>query len=220
MEWAKKFFNNVSITHSYTSTLTFGSFATNLLYVSKTNNGQTFSSALDSSGNFIPYYDVQSISISERFSPLIGIDISWKGGFTTKFDYGKGRNLSLSMLNYQLAETRSTDVTFNFGYKWKKFPIPFKIRGKKRTLKNDINISLQLGYNTNTTQNYRLDQNQPAVPTQGNTIIQISPAIDYQVSNKLSIRLFLDKRFTIPSTSASYPINYTSAGVKIRFTLQ
>ena len=174
----------------------------------------------ESSGNFISYYDIPGISISERFSPLIGVDLKWKSGLNTKIDYGTGRNLAMSFLNYQLAETRTTDLTITLGYKWKKAPIPFKIGGKKRRLPNDLNLALQTGFNKNETNNFKLDLNQPGTPSMGNTTIQFSPSADYQVNQRLNVKLFLDKRWTIPSTSASYPINYTNAGVTIRFTLQ
>jgi cell surface protein SprA len=220
-KWAKKYFKNFSLSHGYTSTLSIGSFATSLQFVGTNNNGLNIPSLIDqTSGNFIPYFQVPGISITERFSPLIGVDITWLNGLSTKLDWGKGRNLNMSFLNYQLAETRSTDLTFTLGYKWKKFPIPFKIRGKKRKLKNDVNMSMQIGYNQNETNNFLLDSSLPSTPTQGNTTLQFAPTIDYQVNNRLTVRIFYDKRFTIPATSASFPINYTNAGVTIRFTLQ
>jgi cell surface protein SprA len=220
-KWAKKYFNNFSISHGYTSTISVGTFLSSIEYQGTSQNGYLIPNVIDqSSGNFVTYYDIPGISISERFSPLIGIDMSWRIGLTTKFEYSQGRNMQMSFLNYQLNETRSRDITLNMGYKWKNAPIPFKIRGKKQRLKNVINCNMQFGVNSNNTSAFRLDSALPALPTAGNTTIQINPSFDYQVNNRLNIKLFFDRRYTIPATSASFPITYTNAGLTVRFTLQ
>ncbi len=220
-KWAKKFFNNFSISHGYTSTISVGTFLSSIEYRGTNNNGYMLPNVVDkSSGNFITYYDIPGISISERFSPLIGVDISWRIGLTTRFEYSRGRNLQMSFLNYQLNETRTKDLILNLGYKWKNAPIPFKIRGKKQRLKNPINCNMQFGVNANNTSAFRLDSSLPALPTAGNTTIQINPSFDYQVNSRLNIKLFFDRRYTIPATSASFPITYTNAGLTVRFTLQ
>lgn len=220
-KWAKKYFNNFSISHGYTSTISIGTFLSSIEYRGNNESGFNLPKVIDqSSGNFITYYDIPGVSISERFSPLIGLDMNWRIGLTTKFEYSQGRNLQMSFLNYQLNETRTRDITLNLGYKWKNAPIPFKIRGKKQRLKNVINCNMQFGVNSNNTSAFRLDSSLPALPTAGNTTIQINPSFDYQVNNRLNVKLFFDRRFTIPATSASFPITYTNAGLTVRFTLQ
>lgn len=220
-KWAKKYFNNFSLSHGYTSTISVGTFLSSIEYRGISQNGIFIPNVIDqSSGNFVTYYDIPGISINERFSPLIGLDMSWRVGLTTKFEYSSGRNLQMSFLNYQLNETRSRDITLSLGYKWKNAPIPFKIHGKKRRLKNVINCNMQFGVNSNNTSAFRLDSSLPALPTAGNTTIQINPSFDYQVNNRLNIKLFFDRRYTIPATSASFPIIFTNAGLTVRFTLQ
>jgi cell surface protein SprA len=220
-KWAKKYFNNFSLSHGYTSTISVGTFLSAIEYRGISQNGIFIPNVIDqSSGNFVTYYDIPGISINERFSPLIGLDMSWRVGLTTKFEYSSGRNLQMSFLNYQLNETRSRDITLSLGYKWKNAPIPFKIHGKKRRLKNVINCNMQFGVNSNNTSAFRLDSSLPALPTAGNTTIQINPSFDYQVNNRLNIKLFFDRRYTIPATSASFPIIFTNAGLTVRFTLQ
>ena len=219
MKWAKKIWNSLNISHGYTSTLTINSFSSALDFKGNVKDGINLPSTIDSvSGNFISFYDIPSIGITEQFSPLIGVDAQWKNNVSTKFEYKKGRNLAMSFLDYQLVESRTSEVTVGLGYKWKNAPIPFKIQGKKKRLKNDLNLKCDVSVSNNITTNYKLDQ-AVSTPTQGMKTISISPSAEYMVSNRLNIRLFVDKRYSIPATSASYPIRYTNAGVTIRFTL-
>lgn len=46
----------------------------------------------------------------------------------------------MSLLDYRLTETRTTEYVAAIGYKLAKFKIPFKIKGKRITLNNDINL--------------------------------------------------------------------------------
>jgi cell surface protein SprA len=219
MKWAKKIWNSLNISHGYSSTLTISSFTSALEFNGNATNGINIPNRIDSvSGNFISFFDIPSIGITEQFSPLIGIDAQWKNNVSTKFEYKKGRNLAMSFLDYQLVESRTSEITIGAGYKWKNAPIPFKIQGKKKRLKNDLNLKCDVSLSNNITTNYKLDQ-AVSTPTQGMKTISISPSAEYMVNSKLNIRLFVDKRYSIPATSSSYPIRYLNAGVTIRFTL-
>lgn len=151
-------------------------------------------------------------------SPLIGVDITWKNGMTTRFDFKKTRNVALGLVDYQVSESRTTETTFGFGYRLKGLTLPFKFRGKKRKLPNEINFRFDFSFRDNVTLSQRLDQ-QVSEPTRGTKTIRVSPSIDYVINNRLNIRLFFDRNRSIPATSASYPITNTNAGVTLRFTL-
>ena len=217
MDWAKDLLTNFNVTHGYTSTLTINSFATDLDY---SGDGGYFNSNVKDTtqGNFVPLYNIPQVVISEQLSPLIGIDISMKNNLTIKFDFKKSRNLSMSFIDYQLSETRTTEYVIGLGYKVKGLPLPFKFRGKKIRLENDLNFKFDFSYRDNKTLNHKLDQN-ITEPTSGMKSIRISPSIDYIVSNRLNLKLFYDRNRTIPATSASYPITNTQAGITIRFSL-
>ena len=220
LPWAKKIWTNVNLSHGYTSTLTFGSYTSSLDFEGSLIDGIRIPSAEDpTSHNFITFYDVPSIGINESFSPLLGIDLTWKNTLTTKIEFNKSRNLSFSMYDYQLTEARTSEISGAVGYKFKHVPIPFKIKGKWKKLKNDVNFLCNVAYSDNVTLSERLDQELAAQATSGIKTIEISPSADYTVNSKLNIRLNFEKRFTIPYVSTSYPINYTSGGVTIRFTL-
>ncbi|MCY7410515.1 MAG: cell surface protein SprA, partial [Chitinophagales bacterium] len=217
MPWAKKIWNNVNITHAYTSTFTIGTFNSALNYF---DNGTLYPSTIDlTSGNFVSFYDIPVIVITEQFSPFLGIDMTWKNSLSTKIEYKRSRSLAFSFLDYQLTEARTEGVTIGIGYKFKHVPIPWKVNGKKTTLRNDLNFQFNISYDDNVIYSQKLDQLVASQPTSGIQSYNFSPAVDYTVNNRLNVRVFFDKRITNPKISSSYPIRYTDGGVTIRFTL-
>jgi len=210
-------FSNINISHAYSSTLTVNNYQTEFNYRDTAYLG--FPAANDTlSGNFFPLYNIPHIVISEQLMPLIGINITMKNGLTAKFEYKKSRNLALSLVDYQLVEGRSKELTFGAGYRIKGMTLPFKIGGKKTTLDNDLNFKLDFSLRDDITVNNLLDQNHSEA-TRGSKTVSLSPSIDYVVNNRLNLRLFFDRRRTVPATSASYPVSNTKAGISVRFTL-
>lgn len=217
MTWAKKIWTSVNISHSYTSTLAIGSFTSSLNFRGQGPSQPSFQDP--TSNNFVSFYDIPVIAISEQFAPLLGIDMTWKNSLTTKVEYKRARNLSFSFFDYQLTEARTSEFTGGIGYKFRRVPIPFKIKGKKKTLKNDLNFQMNVSYTDNTIYSQKLDQDVASQPTSGTETISFSPAVDYTVNGRLNVRVFFDKRITNPKISSSYPIRYTDGGVTLRFTL-
>lgn len=212
----KKVVNNINITHGYNATYTVGGYVTDLFFE---GSGYFQPSKIDTlSNNFVSYYRIPQVNISEQFSPLIGIDVTWKNNITTRFDYKKTRNVSLGLVDYQVSESKTSEVTFGLGYRLKGLTLPFKFKGKKKKLPNEINFKFDFSYRDNVTFNQRLDQ-EVSEPTRGMKTIRVSPSIDYVINNRLNIRIFFDRNRSIPATSASYPITNTKAGVTLRFSL-
>jgi cell surface protein SprA len=215
-KFLQKVFTNVTISHAYNSTFSINSYLTQLSYK---GDGILKPSEIDTAtGNFYSQYVIPSIVVSEQFSPLIGVDMTFKNNILARVDYKKTRNLSLGFLDYQLSESRTTEFTVGLGYRIKGLVLPIKIKGKKKKLDNDLNFRVDFSFRDNVTVNQKLDQ-PISQPTQGMKTYRISPSIDYIISNRLNIRLFFDRNRSIPATSASFPITNTSAGVTLRFTL-
>ena len=178
--------------------------------------GVGFPSFIDSnSGNYIPYFQVPNITITEQLNPLIGFDASFKNNLTARFEYRKSRTVSLSLIDYQVSETKSTDYAFGLGYRIRGLRLPFAILGV-RTLKNDLNMKMDISLRDDKTSNNYLGQNVD-ITTRGQKVVTISPSIDYIVSDKLTLRFFYDRRQSIPYVSSSYPITTTRAGMTLRF---
>ena len=212
MEWSKKYFTSVNLNHGYRSTYSVNSFTTNLEHII---SGGT---ALDVNGDIIPKYQLGQLSLSEQFSPLIGVDMNWKNGLMTRVELKKDRSISLLFSQIQVTEIKGTDLVLGAGYRIKKFRLPLTLFGRTMQLENDLNITADLSIRENNTIVRKLlEQNNQL--TAGTRIISIKTAADYIINERLNIRLFYDQTLTKPFISLSFPTSNTSVGVSLRFTL-
>ncbi len=239
----KELFSSVNITHGYRSTLTVNSFQTNQEF----RGDQQFTRRNDQ-GNFYSRFEIPALSISEQFAPLIGVNMRFKNDMNVTFDYARSRNLAMSFnIDYQLAESKSTQFVIGFGHTIKNVIIPFLVlnkakttrkkkrrRGKKSKKKkdqqplrdkngkeikgNNLNFKFDFSFRDDITINHRLDQG-VAEPTSGSKTIAISPSVDYDISKQLNVRAFFDYRRVVPATSATFPSTNYQGGLTIRFTL-
>ena len=221
MDLFKDVFTNFSVTHAYNSTLSMNSFQSALLFQDELGLG--FPSFIDTvSGNFVPYFLVPNITVTEQFAPILGIDFTTKSQLSGRFEFRKSRNLSLSLVDYQLSEVNSTEMTLGMRYRKRGVPLPFKIRiGKgdpSKKLENDITFTLDLSIRDDLNANSRLDQAN-AFATGGQKVFTIRPTIDYVLSNRVNLQLFFDQRRVNPYISSAAPIVNTRAGAQVRISL-
>ena len=210
-----KIFTNVTIRHGYHSTLSMNSFNTALLFTDPLRVGYPlFKDPL--TGNFIPYFLVPNITIQEAFDPLFEIDMTFTNQLTTRFEYKKSRQLSLSLIDYQLAESRSTEVTFGFNWRKKGMPIIKKI-GKMK-LENDVTFRMDFSLRDDATANSKLDQG-TSFGTSGQKVIRIAPSVDYVLNNRVSLKFYFDQTRSIPKISNAFPITNTRGGLQVRISL-
>ena len=212
-----KIFANFSIRHGYHSTFSMNSFNTALLFTDPNRVGYPF--FRDTlTGNFIPYFLVPNITIQEAFDPLIELDMTFTNQLTTRFEFKKSRTLSLSLIDYQLAENRSTEVTFGFNWRQKGVPLIKKLPFMKGKLDNDVTFKIEFSLRDDATSNSKLDQNQ-AFGTAGQKVIRIAPSIDYIVNNRVSVKLYFEQTRNKPKISNSFPITNTRGGLQVRISL-
>ncbi len=221
IESLQQYFTNFTITHGYNSTLSMNSFNSALLFQDTLMYG--FPSFIDTiSGNYIPYFLVPNLSIQEQFAPLIGIDFTTPGQLSGRFEYRKSRTLSMSLIDLQLSEVRSTEITFGMRWRKRAMPLPFKLKlGKKeasKKLDNDLTFALDFSIRDDINSNSRLDQSN-AFATGGQRIFSIRPTIDYVLSNRVNVQLYFDQRRINPYISNAAPSVNTRGGVQIRISL-
>ena len=197
------------------------SFNTALLFQDPFHYG--YPSFIDTTGGnrtFVPYFLVPNITISEAFNPLIGFDVSFVNQLSASFEYKKSRTLSLSLIDYQLAENQSTEVTV--GVNWRKRNVPIikniKIGKKGMKLDNDLTFRFDFSLRDDATANSKLDQN-TAFGTAGQKVIRISPSLDYVLNSRINIKLYFEQNRVIPKIATTAPVTNTRAGVQIRISL-
>lgn len=218
LEPFRSFLTNFTIRHAYTGTLSMSSYNTSMYFEDPRLTGYpAFRDTI--SGNYYPYFMVPNLTLTESFSPLLGVDLTFVNSLNARVEFRKSRSLSLSLIDYQLTEVRSSEIIIGAGYRVRGVQLPFSFsRNGGKKLQNDMNFRLDLSFRDDKTANNRLDADL-AIPTSGQKVVGISPSIDYVVNNRLNLRFFYDRRQTIPVISTAYPITSTSGGITFRFVL-
>jgi cell surface protein SprA len=219
-----KIFKSFTIGHAYTGSLSVGSFNSSLMF--KDPLGLNYPGFIDTAtGNFVPYFAVPTITINEQFAPLLSIDMQLVNNIQANIEYNKSRQLSLSLTDYQMIESRSSQFTLGFGWRKQNMPLPFNIqlRGKSSAggsnkKGNDINMHLDVSIADNETRNNYLDQDN-AVITGGQRVVRIIPSVDVVLSSRVNLKLYYDRQRTVPKISTSVPVTTVSAGLQVRIVL-
>jgi cell surface protein SprA len=211
-------FSNISLTHGYNGSLSMNSFNSSLLYADI--NRLSAPSFLDTvSGNFVPYFLIPNVTISERMEPLIGLNMTTVTQWSIRFEYKKSRLLALSLVDYQLSENNSTEWVIGTSYRKRGLKLPFRIPGLNNSrLANDLTLRLDVAVRDVYNSNSRLDQSN-AYGTGGQKEVTLQPSVDYVLSSKINLRFFFDQRRATPYISSAPPITNTRAGVNIRIAL-
>ncbi len=215
-----KIFSNFSLTNAYNASLSMNSFTSALSY--QDVDHYSYPSFIDTvSKNYIPFFLVPNVTIQEQFAPLVGIDMTFTNRLSLKFDYTKQRQLSLSLVDYQVSEVNSTQLTFGGSFRKKGMKLPFVVPFSKtgsKTLENELNFSLNFSIRNNVTSNNILDQNS-SFATSGSKQISIAPTLSYYINNRINVQLYFTQDRVTPYISSSAPTINTRAGALIRISL-
>ncbi len=215
----EKVFSNVTLRHGYNSTLSMNSFNTALLFQDPFRVGMPF--FRDSlTGNYIPYFLIPNVTIAEQFSPLLEIDMTFTNELSTRVEYRKSRQLSLSLVDYQLAENQSTE--YIIGFNWRRRGVPFlqnvRIGKNERKLDNDVTFRFDYSFRDDATSNSRLDQN-TAYGTAGQQVIRLAPSIDYVLNNRVNLKFYFEQNTVKPKIATTAPVTTTRGGLQVRISL-
>ena len=194
-------------------------------------------------------FNVSTVSLTENFAPLLGVDVTLNNNLTCKLEYKTTRQLSLSMTSVQLNETTSKDWVIGMGYKINDFKLfggggtsHRKVKGgKKNAGDNDENASKN--QNTNNNRNgkgsfnhdlnlrfdfsYRQQANitrdiasMTSSASSGNTALKFSFSADYTLSKLMTMTFYYDQQTNTPLLSAnSYPTTTRDFGLSLKFSL-
>jgi cell surface protein SprA len=208
--WARKYFQSFTLNHSYRSTYTVSNYATNLLY------NPTDPTNIDLSGNYYTPYQISQVTISEQFSPLIGVDMTLKNSLTARFEYKQDRTMNLSLVNARFTDMRNKEMVLGIGYRMNGSKLPLLINGRR--LKNDLDMRFDFSIRDNITILRDID-GEEAIVSAGLRSVSIKPNINYKVNDKITVRLFFDRLMNNPRTGASFRTVNTQGGFSIRFNL-
>ncbi|WP_138481090.1 T9SS outer membrane translocon Sov/SprA [Dyadobacter bucti] len=217
----KKLFSSFTLRHKYMSNYSVGNFTSSLdyeaLYVNLAVTGYPLSSRLNELGQYVPVFSMSTITLSERFQPLVGVEFRTQSRVTARLEYNRDRTIALNLSNAQVAELFNQDITVNIGFTKNNLAIPFKINGVKKKLKNDM--TMQLGLTFRDTRSIQRKFDGENIPIAGNINFQLRPTVNYMVNNRLSLQFYFDRTFNDPLVSNSFYRASTSGGVQLKFNL-
>ena len=235
----KEFLSGATIRHGYSSKLVVNQFNSDLFYDSDSLYRKK---AL--TNDYYSRIEIPNVIMTEAFNPLIGIDFKTKSDLQFNMDYSIARSLQLNMIDYQLIEQNSKELTVGFGWRIKNVVMPFGKSTKTRTRTpkpapgatpdatdargrnkasakkgNDLNLKFDLSFRDDLTNQRVLDQDQN-VPTRGAKTLRVSNGADYEVNDRVTLRLFFDYNRIIPAVQESFPITTARGGLTIRLALK
>lgn len=222
LPWFRDRFKSISLTHAYTCKYSIGSYTSYSTWVAlDAGNAIGYVRDVQNDFNAIPSspFDISSVSLTEQFSPLIGINAVMNNSMTAKAEYRKQRTMALNLSSTQLIDASSDEFVIGMGYLLKDFDVILKLKSNKQSkVKNDLKLSADLSYKDIKTL-LRKVQDNITQASSGNKMFTLKVLADYVFSSKVNIQLFYDREMNTPLISSSFPVSSSNFGVSFKFLL-
>lgn len=242
LPWFNEHFKSVNINHSYKSVFAVGSYNSYSTFQEYMNGLGFVSDATTGNPSPSSMFNISQVSITESFSPLLGMDVTFNNNMTVKAEYRQTRVLNLSMTSVQLNEALSKDWVIGMGYRINNFDVfgwGTKVSrskskgGNKNAANKNATTTKTVQNGTNHDLNLRLDfsfRKQAAIvrdiasmvssASSGNNALKLSFSADYTFSKLLTMSFYYDRQTNTPLlSSSSYPTTTQDFGLSIKFSL-
>ena len=217
IEFLKKWFSNISLSHKYTSTYSVGNFYTDAAISGIDGYDYGTESVLNATGDYVPPLSAEGISITEQFNPLIKLALNMVNSFQVNFSLQRNRTLALSFANNQLTESSRNGITVGAGYRFKDVEMHLKVGRLRHDIKSDVVLQFNLTYNSNKTEIRKINQNVSQISS-GSKVWMAEISAEYALSTTLTLRAFFQTNINTPFISNAYPNSTTKGGLTIRFS--
>lgn len=209
----KKIFKTINITHSYRSNYSVSSWTTNLNY-----NEDNQMLLYEGTNLRVPEYDMSQIVVSEQYSPLIGLKLTFNNSLSPTLDFKKSRTVTISFINNQLTEAEGQEIVIGCGYTFRDLGLVFSTGNGSSRNSNDLTMKLDLGFRKDKTILRSIDENYSQISA-GQNKVNIYLTADYDFSNRLGMQAFFRHDMTDPFIANSFKTSNTFAGITLRFSL-
>ena len=223
LPWMRDHFKSVMLTHAYTCKYAIGSYGSYSTWVpAGDGNNKMIGFVRDVTTDMpIPSsaYDIANVTLTESFSPLIGLNMTMKNSLSVKAEYRKQRNLALNVTSVQLTEGHTSEFVIGAGYTIKNLNFVAKKKdGAQRKVSNDLKLQVDVSYKDIKTLLRKIDEGITQA-SNGNKVLAIKISADYVLSQKINLQLFYDHQSTTPLISSSYPVKADNIGLNIKLML-
>jgi cell surface protein SprA len=215
LEFVKRFFKNVTLSHAYTCTYSVASFSSYSTYVDAGDGLGFVQDVLTGDPTPSSMYDVSSVTLTEAFNPLLRVQTTLKNGWTLKTEVRKTRTMNLSISGGQLVQADLNQLVLGTNYKISDFHL-FRTL-KKSKIKNELSLTGNLTYKNQQSLLRKIEENYTQASSGTKTFV-VELLGDYAVSKNMSLTMFYDVESTVPLVS-SYPVTSSDFGFSLRFSL-
>ncbi len=213
-------FKTFTLSHAYQCTYSVGSYTSFLNWVSV--DGGNLGYTLDElSGRPVPSspFNISSVAITEKFAPLIGVNVTLKNELQFNAEYRDQRTLTLNSAAGQVVEAITRGFKFGAGYKIVGFNTVLKMKGSQQGISNDLTLNAEVGIQNNQALIRRIEGNYTQ-PTSGTNSFNINFTASYVMSKRVTLSAYFDHQVNNPIvTTSSYPTSNTSYGISMNISL-
>ena len=216
-EFFKKYFRTINVVHNYSSNYSIGAYQSRLSneYYEVIDGINSISNEI---GDYYSKYEINGISISEQFSPLISVDVTMNNSLIAKFELRKTRNLNMSLTNLQLTEIKDNGITIGTGYRFKEVPITIKVLGKQHSYKSDLNLRLDFTYKNQISVIRKLEEDLNQIIA-GATPFSFKATADYVLNERFTMRVFYNHILNKPKVSQQFKTLNIECGFTLKFLI-
>lgn len=166
------------------------------------------------------YDEPTSLLVNERFQPLIGLNVGWKGGLQTTVSLDRSNTYSLQAASAQYREKEIHSIRVDLSYA----KTGLRLLGLRR-LNNNLRLTLTGALNDDITTSRTLQQDilalldgQDIRPANEvlTTRFQLSPRVSYTISNQVTADVFLRYERIYSEGTQGAPSKSFDGGVNLR----
>lgn len=215
----KEKFKSLRLSHAYSSQYQVGSYSSYAGWTELSADQGYIQSIL--TGSYLPSspYDISSVSITERFSPLIGVDGTLNNNLTFSMKYNNARTVTLNTSSYQIVEALSNELVFSLSHKIPEFNKVLGISKSTKGTNNDLDIRCDFSHKTIYAL-LRKIEDVYSQATSGTTVNSMKLSAAYTLSRSISLGAYFDRIMNKPLVSASsYKTTTTNFGLSLKFNL-
>ena len=214
-----KYFKAFIISHAYQCTYSIGSYSSFLNWVGINENLGFIQDELTQMPVPSTPYNISSVAVTERFYPLLGINVTLYNDITFNAEYRDSRTLNLNSSAGQIVETSSKQFSFGAGWKIAEFNKIIKIGGKQTGISNDLSLNLDFIISNNQALIRRIETAYTQATT-GSRTFSINFMASYQLSRKVTLSAFFDHQVNNPLVSnSSFPTSNSNYGIAVNLSL-
>ncbi len=214
----KKLFKSFALNHAYQCTYTVGNYTSFTDWVT-IGNGLGFIEGLDNAVIPSSPYNIASVTLTEKFAPLIGFTATFNNEISINAQYDDQRTLTLNSSAGQLVEASTASFTLGGSYKIANFNQVLKIKKVQQNVNNDLTLNLNVKMSSNMALIRKIDAN-TAQATSGTRTWGVNFTANYVVSKRITLGAYFDYQSNLPMVStSSYPTTNSNYGLSINMSL-